>query len=66
MNALININKYTEDNQPSKKLEPASQQRSQFMSSAPTLSWIFITAEYDLTVQLLIDLTRIYSRVYIL
>lgn len=62
MNALININKYTEDNQPSKKLEPASQ----FMSSAPALSWIFITAEYDLTVQLLIDLTRIYSRVYIL
>lgn len=50
MNALININKYTEDNQLSKKLQPASQQLSQFMSSAPTLILIFITTEYNLTV----------------
>lgn len=50
MNALININKYTEDNQLSKKLQPASQQLSQFMSSAPTLILIFIATEYDLTV----------------
>lgn len=50
MNALININKYTEDNQLSKKLQPASQQLSQFMSSAPTLILIFIATEYDLAV----------------
>lgn len=35
MNALIIINKHTEDNQPSKKLQPASR----FMSSAPAPSW---------------------------
>lgn len=68
MNAVININKYTEENQLSsqaKSLNLRASNTSQFMCSAPTLSWIFITTEYDLAVELLIDLTGVYSTAYV-